>query len=78
MLRTLAATRDVRRRYGARVTYWFGQCGIWPTMLAERRSGAIVITAKWTQRGPNGSLVVTAEPSYSAKAAKNFEREHRL
>jgi hypothetical protein len=77
-LRTLAATRDVRKRYGARVTYWFGPCGIWATMLADRRSDAIVITPRWTQRGPNGSLVVTAGPSYSVEAAKAFERAHRV
>jgi hypothetical protein len=78
VLRTLAATRDVRKRYGARVTYWFGPCDIWATMLADRRSSAIVITPKWTQRGPNGSLVVTAGPKYSVKAAKEFECEHRV
>lgn len=78
VLRALAATRDVRKHYGARVAYWFGQCGIWATMLADRHSRAIVITPKWTQRGPNGSLVITAGPNYSAKAVKEFEREHRL
>jgi hypothetical protein len=76
--RTLAATRDIRKRYGARVAYWFGPCDIWATMLADRRSSAIVITPKWTQRGPNGSLVVTVGPKYSLKAAKEFERAHLL
>jgi hypothetical protein len=74
VLRTLAATRDVRRRYGTRVTYWFGQCDIWATMLAQSQSHAIVITPRWTQRGPNGALVVTAGASYSVEAAKEFER----
>jgi hypothetical protein len=78
VLRTLVATRDVRKRYGARVTYWFGPCDMWATMLADRQSDAIVITPRWTQRGPNGSLVVTAGPSYSVEAAKAFEHEHRV
>jgi hypothetical protein len=78
VLRALAATRDVRKRYGARVTYWFGACDIWATMLVDHQSDAIVITPRWTQRGPNGSLVGTAGPSYSVEAAKAFEREHRV
>lgn len=78
VFRTLAVTRDVRKRYGGRVAFWFGQRGIWPTMLADNHSRAIVITPKWTQRGPNGSLVITAGPQYSLSAVKQFEREHRL
>lgn len=78
VLRTLEATRDVRKRYGARVTYWFGACDIWATMLADRQCDAIVITPRWTERGPNGSLVVTAGPRYSVEAAEGFERQHRI
>jgi hypothetical protein len=78
VLRTLAATRDVRKACRARVAYWFGDQYIWPTMLADHQVRAIVITPRWTQRGPNGSLVITAGPHYSAEAAKQFEREHRL
>jgi hypothetical protein len=48
VLRALAATRDVLKRYGARVTYWFGSCDIWATMLADHQSDAIVITPRWT------------------------------
>jgi hypothetical protein len=47
-------------------------------MLAQSQSHAIVITPRWTQRGLNGSLVVTAGVSYSVEAAKGFEREHQI
>jgi hypothetical protein len=70
VLRTLTATRDVRKHYAARVGYWFGQCGIWTTMLADRQSRAIVIAHVDAARGPNGSLGDTAGPNYSVKAAK--------
>ena len=47
-------------------------------MLSDHQLRAIVITPKWTQRGPNGSLVITAGPNYSAEAAEQFHRQHRL
>ena len=75
VLRTLAATRDVRKACRARVVYWLGPCGIWPTMLADHRSAP---SSSRLQRGPNGSLVITAGPNYSAEAAEQFERERRI
>jgi hypothetical protein len=47
-------------------------------MLVDHQSDANVVTPRWTQRGPNGSLVVTAGPSYSVEAAEVFEREQRV
>lgn len=72
--RALGYTRDVRARHGAKaVRYWFGPCGVWPGMFeAWPGTRAFVITPKWTQRGPNGSLVVTKGASYTKTRVKLF------
>lgn len=76
--RALACTRDVRKRLGAKaVSYWFGECGVWPEMFRRPGIRAIVITPKWSQRGPNGSVVVTKGASYTPKRAKEFEKRER-
>lgn len=76
--RAIGCTRDVRALHGARnVTYWFGAAGIWATMLDDRDASAIVITPRWSQAGPNGSLVLTAGPNYTLAKAEAFERDHR-
>jgi len=76
--RALVATRDVRKRFGAsKVLYWYGKCGIWAEMLAENDCKAVVITPKWTQRGPNGSAVITPGPNHTTAKLDEFERAER-
>lgn len=69
--RVLVATRDVRRQHRAAI-FWYGRYGVWARMFKDFPTSCFVITPKWTAQGPNGSLVVTKGPNYSAAAVEAF------
>jgi hypothetical protein len=73
VLRTLVATRDVRKRYRARVTYWFGPCDIWATMLAD----LLTVRATRSSSRPSGASVDPMAPLSSPPAPATAPRRPR-
>lgn len=69
--RALVCTRDIRKRFGSKISYRFVESGLAPDMF-DRDCSVVIFTPKWTRVGPNGSLVVKRGPNYTEARARKF------